>query len=212
MSVLKGIAPEDIERLSFSIIEEEFKDRTGLSPAEIESDRFAITRRVIHATGDFSFAGSLAFHAEAITAGIASIRAGKDIFIDVGMGAAGINRRLQSGFGGSVICSINDPGIAERAKEEGKTRTETALRAICDRKPGIIAVGNAPTALICAMELIEEHVLKPELVIGVPVGFVNASESKDLLASKGYPYITNIGRKGGSAVAVAIINALLKLA
>ena len=186
--------------------------QTGLLPEEFEPDQFAVTRRVIHATGDFSFADSLTFHANGVAAGVHAIRSGKDIFIDVGMGAAGINRTLLSGFGGSVICSINDPGIAERARSEGRTRTETALRSICDKQPGIVAVGNAPTALIAAIELIRENVLQPELVIGVPVGFVNASESKELLASQDYPFITNSGRKGGSAVAVAIINALLKLA
>ncbi len=211
MPIVKNIPPEEIESRSFSIIEDEFIQRTAIDKGSLDPLEFAIIRRVIHATGDFSFAKTLMFYKNAARVGIEAIRQGSDIFIDVGMGASGINRTILASFGGQVLCNINEPGIAEKARIEGKTRTETALRSVAEKQPGIIAVGNAPTALIAAMELIDEGHLKPALVIGVPVGFVNAEESKDLLTTKEYPFIANKGRKGGSPVAVAIINALLKL-
>jgi precorrin-8X/cobalt-precorrin-8 methylmutase len=111
-----------------------------------------------------------------------------------------------------VKCYINDADIAERARNEGKTRTETALEKLSGSDTGIIAVGNAPTALIAAMTLIKEGEINPAVVVGVPVGFVNAVEAKEILTNQGYPFITNKGRKGGTPVAVAIVNALLKLA
>ncbi len=210
--MIKDVAPEDIERLSFAMIEEEFFDQTGRRPESFDRSTFQIIRRVIHASGDFSFARSLVFHDRAIRAGIEAIRQGRAIAIDVTMGAAGVNRSLVERFDGRVICRIGDPGIAEEARLNGQTRSETALRRAMADDPGIIAVGNAPTALLTAMEMIERGELTPELVIGVPVGFVNAAEAKALLSQRDYPFITNTGRTGGSPVAVAIVNALLRLA
>jgi precorrin-8X/cobalt-precorrin-8 methylmutase len=207
-----AIAPDEIEGKSFEIIEREFYEQTSVHPKTLDPDMFQIIRRVIHATGDFSFATSLVFQTDSIRAGVFSIQNGRDIFIDVGMGASGINRSLLNSFGGNVQCHINDPGVAESAQKAGRTRTETAVRSIIGRNVGIIAIGNAPTALLATMEMIDKKEINPELVIGVPVGFVNASESKELLAQKDYPFITNNGRKGGSPVAVAIVNALLRLA
>ncbi len=212
MTTIKNIAPADIEQESFRIIEREFRERTGLNRSELTTGSFQIIRRVIHATGDFSFAQSLVFHAQSVEAGLASIRAGRDIYIDVSMGASGISRSILAEFGGAVHCSINDPEVAARARQEGKTRSETALEQAASADIGIVAVGNAPTALLATMALIEAGKLKPELVVGVPVGFVNAEESKELLATRTYPFITNRGRKGGTPVAVAIVNALLRLA
>lgn len=209
---VKTIAPEDIETRSFALIEREFFAQTDIRPETIERQRFRIIRRVIHATGDFSFAHTLVFHDRAIDAGLSAIREGRAIAIDVTMGAAGINRSLLKTFGGEVLCRINDPGIFELARRTGKTRSETALRQTIADNPGIIAIGNAPTALLATMDMIERQELEPALVIGVPVGFVNAVESKELLIQQGYPFIANQGRKGGSPVAVAIVNALLRLA
>jgi precorrin-8X/cobalt-precorrin-8 methylmutase len=211
MSLVKNIPPQEIEARSFSIIESEFQDRTGITIQSLNPLEFPIIRRVIHATGDFSFAETLVFLNDAVPAGIETILQGRDIFIDVSMGASGINKTILGSFGGQVICNINEETVARKARAAGRTRSETALRLIGDKQPGIIAVGNAPTALIAAMELIEKGELQPALVIGVPVGFVNAEESKELLVRRSYPSITNRGRKGGSPVAVAIINALLKL-
>jgi precorrin-8X/cobalt-precorrin-8 methylmutase len=210
--MIKDVAPEDIEDLSFALIEEEFFEQTGLRPESFDRRIFQVIRRVIHASGDFSFARTLVFHDQAISAGIAAIRQGRAIAIDVSMGAAGVNRSLVERFGSRVICRIGDPGIAEEARLSGRTRSETALRRTMPDDPGIIAVGNAPTALLSAMQMIECRELRPALVIGVPVGFVNAAESKALLSRHSYPFITVTGRKGGSPVAVAIINALLRLA
>ncbi len=212
MTTIKQVAPTDIESRSFAIIEREFHQRTGIAPEEIESRRFQVIRRVIHATGDFGFAENLLFDDAGIDSGIAAIKAGKDVYIDVSMGASGISKSLLARFGGTVQCHINDRDVAERAQREGKTRSETALEKIAASNVGIIAVGNAPTALIAAMKLIDSGQISPALVVGVPVGFVNAEESKEILATKSYPFITNKGRKGGTPVAVAIINALLRLA
>jgi precorrin-8X/cobalt-precorrin-8 methylmutase len=212
MTTLKKIAPAEIEKLSFAIIEEEFEERTSRDLKDFNFGEFKIIQRVIHATGDFSFASSLVFSAGCIDAGLEAIRSGCDIAMDVTMGASGVSRRLLQSFGGTVRCHINDPGIGERARSLGKTRSETALEKLVSADVGIIAVGNAPTALVAAMEMIEAGLLKPRLVVGVPVGFVNAEESKELLLKKPYPYITNRGRKGGTPVAVAIVNALLRLA
>lgn len=212
MTMLKKVAPSEIENQSFAIIEEEFRERTGINPEELSTGSFQIIRRVIHATGDFSFAHSLMFSPACIDAGIGAIRDGRDIYIDVTMGASGISGSILGRFGGSVRCHINDPDVCERARLLGQTRSETALEKIALADVGIIAVGNAPTALIATMDMVEKGVINPGLIIGVPVGFVNAVESKELLIEKSYPYITNKGRKGGTPVAVAIVNALLRQA
>jgi len=211
MTKIKNVAPSEIESQSFAIIEREFQDQTGLIGSEIDPGRFQVIRRVIHATGDFDFAGSLLFHDQSIGAAISSIISGRDIYIDVSMGAAGISRSILERFGGSVRCFINDKDVTEKARREGKTRTETALEKLSGTDIGIIAVGNAPTALIAAMAMIEAGKIAPALLVGVPVGFVNAVESKEILAAQEYPFITNQGRKGGTPVAVAIVNALLRL-
>lgn len=212
MTTINKVAPADIEKLSFEIIKEEFLERTGMDPEGIDSGRFQVIRRVIHATGDFSFVHSLIFSSGSIDAGLAAIRAGRDIYIDVTMGASGISNSILNTFGGTVRCHINDPDIGELARKMGKTRSETALGKLASSDIGIIAVGNAPTALIAAMDMIKEGLIRPALVIGVPVGFVNAAESKELLSHQSYPFIINKGRKGGSPVAVAIVNALLRQA
>jgi precorrin-8X/cobalt-precorrin-8 methylmutase len=212
MAIIKPVQPSEIETQSFSIIEEEFEARTGLLSSQMDPGRFQVIRRVIHATGDFGFGRSLIFGNSPIEAAIESIRSGRDIYIDVSMGAAGISSKILAQFGGQVKCHINDADVAERARDEDKTRTETALEKLSGSDAGIIAVGNAPTALIAAMALIKEGSIEPALVVGVPVGFVNAVESKEILSDQSYPYITNKGRKGGTPVAVAIVNALLRLA
>ena len=211
MTTIKPVRPSEIESQSFAIIEKEFEAQTGLRSSLIDPHCFQVIRRVIHATGDFDFGHGLIFGNRPIEAAIESIRSGRDIYIDVSMGAAGISAGLFEQFGGRVKCHINDTDIAERAQKEGKTRTETALEKLAGSDTGIIAVGNAPTALVAAMTLIGEGKINPALVVGVPVGFVNAVESKEILSGQSYPFITNRGRKGGTPVAVAIVNALLRL-
>jgi len=212
MKRLVKIEPQDIEQASFEIIRDEFFEKTSIEPSQLDPDRFKIIQRVIHATGDFSFAHTLCFHMDAISQGIAAIHAGKNIYCDVTMAAAGISSKMLARHGGSVICHINDRTIEDEARNQGKTRTETALARIEKDNVGIIAIGNAPTALVGAMKMIERGTISPDLLIGVPVGFVNAAESKTILKEKRYPFITCTGRKGGTPVAVSIVNALIRLA
>jgi precorrin-8X/cobalt-precorrin-8 methylmutase len=211
MHRITKIEPLKIEAESFRIIEREFDESTGLKADEIDPHEFAVIRRVIHATGDFSFAKLIRFHPDAIQAGLDSIRSGKNILTDVNMAAAGISRNLLASHGGKVICRVADPEVAKIAAERGLTRSQTAIEVGMRDTIGIVAIGNAPTALITVMNLIADGIIKPDLIVGVPVGFVNAKESKEILLEKSYPYITCAGRKGGTAVSVAIVNALLRL-
>ena len=210
--MIQDIRPEDIERVSFRIIEEEFFARTGRHPGDFDAREFAILQRVIHATGDFSLTDSIRFHPQAIDRGLAAIRGGRNLYADVAMVAAGIGSKLQSAFGGRVICRVGDAEVARRARETGRTRSETALEMASGDNVGIVAVGNAPTALLAAIDLVRQGAFAPDLIVGVPVGFVNAAESKDLLVAAGIPAITVLGRRGGSPIAATIVNALLKMA
>jgi precorrin-8X/cobalt-precorrin-8 methylmutase len=208
MTQLLDIKPDMIEAESFRIIEREIGD------TNFSMDEFAVARRIIHATGDFSFADTLRFHEDAIRAGVYAIRAGRNILVDVNMAACGISSRLLEQWGGRVICRISEPETAALARDKGLTRSEAAVIRSASDNIGIAVVGNAPTALLKVMELMEagrDGEFAPDLVIGVPVGFVNAAESKEILASKPYPFITALGRKGGTPVAVAAVNALLRL-
>ncbi len=202
-------SPADIEKKSFGIISEEadFGDVPALQAPVI--------KRVIHSTADFEFKNTLVFHPDAVRVGIEAIRAGMNILADVEMVKAGINRRLLGKWGGRVICHISDEEAARVSKETGKTRAEVAIEKGLSENIGIVAIGNAPTALLKAIELLNNAsplTPHPSLVIGVPVGFVKALESKALLSSQKFPFITNLSRKGGTPVAVAIVNALLKMA
>lgn len=204
---LQNIAPADIERESFRIIKEE------LGSIDLDEKTFAVIRRVIHATGDFSFKDNMRLSPTAIATGIQAIRDGKDILTDVTMVAAGISKPGLSKWGGKVICRVADEEVAKRATASGKTRSEMAIELSLNDNIGIIAIGNAPTALVQTIRMLNSADQKhPPLVIGVPVGFVNASESKDMLVEANNCYITSLGRKGGSPVAAAIVNALLRLA
>ena len=206
MISLQQVAPQDIEAESFRIIERE------LGPTAFAPDEFAVVRRIIHATGDFSFAETLRFHPEAIAAGLTAIRSGRNILVDVGMAAAGVSAHLLAAFGGRALCRVAEPETATLARANNTTRSDAAMTRATGDNIGIIAIGNAPTALLKVMDLIERRLIAPNLVIGVPVGFVNAAESKELLAAQNYPFITALGRKGGTPVAVAAVNALLRLA
>lgn len=203
---IQKIAPSEIEAESFRIIEAE------LGPTDFTPEQFAVVRRCIHATGDFSFADNMRFHPQAIEAGLHAVRSGRNILVDVNMAASGISEGLLKKFGGRVICRIAESATASQAAVRHMTRSEVAVERAGKDNVGILAVGNAPTALLKAMERKEQGLFKPDLVIGVPVGFVNAAESKEILASRPYPFITALGRKGGTPVAVAAVNALLRLA
>ncbi len=208
MSVtIQKIRPEDIEAESFRIIEKE------LGPTEFDARTFKIVQRVIHATGDFAFAEHLRISPDAVEKGIAAILQGKNVLTDVTMVASGVSNAMLSQWGGRVVCRLKDPLIVELAKQEGKTRSEIAIEQGLKDKVGIVAIGNAPTALLGVMRCLEQmEANERPLVVGVPVGFVNAAESKAILSEKEYPFITSLGRKGGSPVAASIVNALIRLA
>lgn len=206
MPTIRKIAPADIEAESFRIIERELGAHSW-PPAE-----FSVVRRVIHATADFSFAETMRFHPQAVAAGIAAIRAGRHVLTDINMVAAGVNKGLLEPYGGRVVCRVAAPGVAELAKKRKKTRTEIAIEQAMLDDIGIVAIGNAPTALLKVIDMIRRRQAKPDLVVGVPVGFVNAAEAKELLAEQDFPHITCLGRKGGTPVAVAVVNAILALA
>lgn len=205
----KGLKPEEIEVRSFDIIEEEI-DLSG-----VPDEQKPIVKRVIHTTADFEFKSSLRFHPDAVAAGIKAIKAGKDILTDVEMVKSGINKRLLSKWGGKVVCEIQGSGVKGQGSGN-ETRSEIGIESALKQNSniGIIAIGNAPTALLKVIKILSLP-LAPSplpLVVGVPVGFVKALESKAELAKQEFPFITNISRKGGSTVAAAIVNALLKMA
>ena len=197
--------PEAIEAESFRIIAEELGEHS-FSP-----DEFAVVQRAIHSTADFEFAKTMRFAPGAIRSGIEAIRAGRSIVADVQMIQAGINKTGLKKFGGEVYCFISDDDVVAAAKAAGLTRAIMSMRKAARQLPGAIyAIGNAPTALLELLKLAETA--QPSLVVGVPVGFVSAAESKEDLYQSTLPYITALGRKGGTPVAVSIINALIRLA
>lgn len=199
--------PEDIEAQSFAIITEE------LGAHHFTAEQFPIVQRVIHTSADFELGRSLVFHPDAVAAGVAALRAGRAIVTDVQMVQAGINKTRLQTFGNEVRVFIADPEVAEMAKQVGTTRAVMAVRKAVQVAPeGIFVIGNAPTALLELLRLVESGAARPSLIVGVPVGFVSAAESKAELKELALPFITNDGRKGGSPVAAAIVNALSILA
>ena len=202
--MLEIIKPMDIEKRSFEIITELLGD-TPIAP-----ENELVVKRVIHTSADFDYAKNLTFSEGAVAKGIAALRGGCDIVTDTQMARAGINKTILSKLGGQVHCFMSDPDVAEEAKERGVTRAIVSMeRAAKLPKPCIFAIGNAPTALISLHEQIQAGKLNPALIIGVPVGFVNVVESKELIIGSAVPHIVARGRKGGSNVAAAICNAML---
>ena len=200
------VLPADIERRSFAIIESEL-DR------EIPPEIKPVVMRVIHTTADFEYLDTLWFSPDVMNTAMQAIQNGAVFVTDTNMAKAGINKPALARHGCTCECFMADADIAEAAKKNGTTRASASVdKAAAMGKPVIYAVGNAPTALIRLTELLEAGVFRPELVIGVPVGFVNVVQSKEMLIASGIPCITARGRKGGSNVAAAICNALLYLA
>ncbi len=200
---IERLQPEDIERRSFEIIESEL-------PHLLNPELAPIIKRVIHTTADFDYADSLCFSETALQAGLAALRAGESIVTDTNMAKAGINKTALTKLGIEALCFMADEDVASAAKQYGSTRAVASMEKAA-MLPGhpIFAIGNAPTALIRLNELICEGRLSPSLVIGVPVGFVNVVQSKEIIMQTGVPYIVARGRKGGSNVAAAIVNALM---
>lgn len=199
--------PGLIERKSFEII-------SGLLPdLKITYAEKEILKRVIHATTELNYVKDLLFHSEAVKAGIKAIKKGRDVICDVGMVKAGINKKALSEFGGEAVCLIDDKEVIKKASGLKIAKSIVAMRKAAPLMQGaIIAIGNAPTALLELCALIKKGKVRPALVIGVPVGFVGAVEAKSILRKLKIPYISNKSTKGGSSVAAAITNALLKLA
>ena len=196
--------PMDIERRSFEIIAAELGDR------KIDPEFDPVVRRVIHTTADFDYYDNLTFSEHAVIKLMEALRGGADVVTDTTMAQAGINKRMLARFGGETHCFIADPDVAAAAKARGATRSLVSMeKAATLDKPLVFAIGNAPTALISICDLVRAGKLRPELVIGVPVGFVNVVEAKEELMRLPVPYIVARGRKGGSNVAAAIVNAAL---
>lgn len=201
---LEQILPADIERRSMEIITEE------LGQLSLDPERESIIKRVIHTSADFDYARTLHFSDDAVQQGLAALREGATIVTDTNMACTGINKSGLGRLNGKVLCFMADADVAQRAKEGGFTRAAACMEKACSvTGPLIIAVGNAPTALIRLDELVREGKIHPRLVIGVPVGFVNVVQSKEIIMKTGIPYIVARGRKGGSNVAAAICNALI---
>ena len=206
--------PQDIINESFDIID------NLVDLGNIPETSRPIVRRVIHATGDTDYADNLIISPVAVEAAVNAIVTGKTIVTDVNMVKAGINAKVIDRFGGKIICRIADEVVAQKARESNKTRAITSMQeSLSDISGGIVVIGNAPTAVFSIIDLIRREGAVPALVIAVPVGFVKAAESKEALMTFldnkkdiQIPYIVNIGRKGGSAVAVAIVNALINIA
>jgi precorrin-8X/cobalt-precorrin-8 methylmutase len=196
------VQPQQIEGRSFDMIDEEI----GEHP--YTEEQYPIVRRVIHASADFELGKSMVFHPDAVQAGIQAIRDGKKVVADVQMVQVGVSKNRIEKYGGEVKVYISDSDVMEEAKRLNTTRAIISMRkAIKEADGGIFAIGNAPTALLELIRLVKEGEAKPGLVIGLPVGFVSAAESKEELAKLDIPYITNVGRKGGSTVTVAALNA-----
>ena len=200
---------QSIEDASMVMIEDEIGDHN------YNEKEWPIVRRIIHSTADFDFAdkNKIIFSKGAIESGINALKRGCSIVVDVNGVLGGLNKQNPKDFGNNVICNISSPEIMELAKKQGKTRSQVSMRyASSEIDGGIIAIGNAPTALLEVISMVKEGLVKPALIIGIPVGFICAPESKDELSKlNGAPFITNVGRKGGSSSASAIINALYKL-
>ncbi len=205
-----ALAPDRIEARSFEIIAELLSDQDQSRP------EWPIIQRIVHTTGDPGIVHQIRVHPRAIEAGTRALRAGRPIIVDVKMVAAGISRSLATGLGSEGICAIDEPAVTELAREQRTTRSIAAIRSISSRVPGaVVAIGNAPTALLALLDCLDRGLPPPALVVGTPVGFVAAAEAKAELVKRGapgIPYITVEGTRGGSAIAVAAVNALLRLA
>lgn len=200
--------PRAIEDQSMDIIENALPWLKNIPEGEKQ-----IIKRIVHTTGDPDIASLIKIHPEAVEAGLNAMRAGRPIFTDVQMLRSGISTVKFEQFGIETFCLIKDPAVVEEAQRTGKTRAMVAMSMAAPRlEGGIIAIGNAPTALFELCSMIEKGQLKPALVVGTPVGFVGAKESKEVLLDTPVPYITITGTRGGSTIAVAALNALLKLA
>ena len=206
MQTKKG---QSIEDASMQMIEKEIGNH------QYNEKEWPIVRRIIHSTADFDFAdkNKIVFHKDAIDSGMNALKNGCSIVVDVNGVIGGLNKQNPKDFGNNIVCNISNPEVMEIAKKEGKTRSQISMRiAQSEINGGIVVIGNAPTALQEVIKMVKEGIVKPALIVGIPVGFICAAESKEELSKLNeVPFITNIGRKGGSSSASAIVNAIFKL-
>ncbi|PLX92875.1 MAG: precorrin-8X methylmutase [Desulfuromonas sp.] len=200
------LKPEEIEAESFRIIDSE------VEPHPFDEQQWPVMRRIIHTTADFELAESTRFAPEVIGKALSALRSGANVLCDTNMVLAGVNKTRLAKLGGGVCCHVADPQVAAEAMAAGLTRSTFALRKGVAEGCTIFLIGNAPTALFELLRLIEAGEVQPDLIVGVPVGFVGAEESKDALLKTDLPWITIKGRKGGSAIAAAVLNALMIMA
>ncbi len=204
LNEIEIVKPMDIEKRSMEILTSELGGRTWPEP------EFSVIKRCIHTSADFDYADNLVFSPDAVKLGMEAIARGADIVTDTRMAWSGINKNKLAKFGGEAHCFMSDEDVAAAARERGVTRSSICMeKGASLNKEVIFAVGNAPTALIRLYEMVKEGSLKPALIIGAPVGFVNVVESKNLILDLDVPYIVAKGRKGGSNIAACICNAML---
>ena len=205
MENIKFVEPHNIEKRSFEIIQEE------MGAIYLEEEIEPIVKRVIHTSADFDYLNNMCFSKNAVKNAKEALKNGAAIITDTNMAYSGINKKAAAKYGVSIHCFMADEDVAKRALEQGETRAAVSMEKASGIKgPVIFAIGNAPTALIKLYQLIKEGICKPEVIIGVPVGFVNVVEAKELIMSlDNVEYIVAKGRKGGSNIAAAICNALL---
>ncbi len=201
------ISPQEIEARSMEIIED------LLERGDWSASQKQVVKRVVHTTGDPEMAELILFHPQGVEAGIAALQRGANVITDVEMVWSGVNKKNLAKAGGQVQCFLNDPEVPARAREWGITRAMTALRLHQDELWGnVVSIGNSPTALLEVLRLCQEQKKSPALIVGCPVGFVGAAESKELLAEQSdIPYLSVRGNRGGSNVAAAMVNALIYL-
>ena len=206
MNEIEFVLPQDIEKRSFEIIENELTERNII----LNEKNKSIIKRVIHTSADFEYADTMYFSKDAVEKIKKLILEGAHIVTDTNMALAGINKNVLSKFGGQAHCFMADEDVAKEAKKRCVTRASISMeKAAGLNKKIIFAVGNAPTALIQLYEMAEKKIFIPDFIIGVPVGFVNVVQAKELIISTDIPCIINRGRKGGSNIAAAICNAVL---
>lgn len=205
MKSIKFVEPHNIEKRSFEIIQEE------MGEIYLDKEVEPIVKRVIHTSADFDYLNSMCFSKHAVKKAKEVLKSGATIVTDTNMAYSGINKKAAAKYGVNIHCFMADEDVAKEAMERGETRAAVSMeRASKIQGPIIFAVGNAPTALIKLYEMIKEGIFKPDVIIGVPVGFVNVVEAKELIMSlEDVEYVVAKGRKGGSNIAAAICNALL---
>lgn len=208
--MIEYLQPGEIENRSLEIIAGELEAK-GIS---LDPEQDPVIRRAIHTTADFDYAETLVFSEGAVSTARDLIRSGADIITDTNMTLAGINKKRLADHGGQVKCYMSDESVAAEARARGITRASVsmeyaAMEIISSGRKAVFAIGNAPTALITLRLMYDRGLFRPDFIIGVPVGFVNVSEAKELILETNIPHIVNRGRKGGSNVAAAIVNALL---